>query len=42
VQDLYENPVEVDAGELGNMMRERWQEQMTAWLVEHDQLTQQR
>lgn len=42
VQDLYENPVEVDAGELGNMMRERWQEQMTAWLIEHDQFMQQR
>ena len=42
MQDLYENPVEVDAGELGRIMRERWQEQMTAWLIEHDQLTQQR
>jgi len=42
VEDLYQNPVEVDAAELGSIMRERWQEQMTAWLIEHQALNQQR
>lgn len=42
VEDLYQNPIEVDAGELGSIMRERWQEQMTAWLIEHQALNQQR
>ena len=38
VQDLYENPVPVNARELCELMKTRWQEQMTAWLVEHEQL----
>jgi hypothetical protein len=42
VQDLYENPIEVSARELGDLMRQRWQEQMTAWYLEHEQLNQQR
>lgn len=42
VQDLYENPVEVNAQELASLMRERWQEQMTAWLLEYNELNQQR
>jgi hypothetical protein len=42
IQDLYENPVQVNASELLDIMRGRWQEQMTAWLIEHDQLNQQR
>ena len=42
VEDLYQNPIEVDAGELGRIMRQRWQEQMTAWLIEHQALNQQR
>ena len=36
--DLYENPVEVDADALLAEARERWQEQMTAWLLEHEEL----
>jgi len=35
--DLYENPVRVDTKELFAQSQQRWQEQMTAWLVEHEQ-----
>lgn len=42
VQDLYENPVEVNARELCNTMKSRLQEQMTAWLIEHNELAQKR
>ncbi len=35
--DLYENPVKVDTKELYRMSQQRWQEQMNAWLVEHEQ-----
>jgi len=42
VQDLYENPVEVAAQELKDIMQARLQEQMNAWLVEYDALTQKR
>lgn len=34
VQDLYENPVEVNAKQICEFMKERLQEQMNAWLVE--------
>jgi len=40
--DLYDNPVKVDARALGREMRLRWQEQMNAWLAEHEALNQQR
>lgn len=42
ILDLYENPVQVNPGELQRLAHDRWQEQMTAWLVEHDQNSQQR
>jgi len=42
IQDLYENPVEVNAQELCRLMQSRLQEQMTAWLIEWDQLQKQR
>ena len=42
VQDLYENPVEVNAKELGDLMRTRLQEQMNAWLLEHEELNRKR
>ena len=35
--DLYENPIQVDTKELYAMSQQRWQEQMNAWLVEHEQ-----
>jgi hypothetical protein len=40
--DLYENPVKVDADELLATARERWQEQMTAWLLDYDELGRKR
>jgi hypothetical protein len=40
--DLYETPVMVDYKELLKLARERWQEQMPAWLVEHDELSKNR
>jgi len=40
--DLYENPVRVNATQLRHEAEQRWQEQMNAWLVEHQQLNQQR
>jgi len=42
ILDLYENPVRVNTQELLTLSRQRWQEQMNAWLVEHQQLNQQR
>ena len=42
IQDLYENPVQVNAKELCDLMKIRWQEQMNAWLIEYEQLSQMR
>lgn len=40
--DLYENPVRVDSKELMTLSQERWNEQMNAWLVEHEELKKNR
>ena len=40
--DLYEQPVRVDVLELKELARQRWQEQMTAWLLEHETLATKR
>jgi hypothetical protein len=40
--DLYETPVKVDATELMALSQQRWQEQMTAWLLEYEELSKQR
>ena len=40
--DLYEKPVKVNPGELQRLAHDRWQEQMNAWLVEHDELSKKR
>jgi hypothetical protein len=40
--DLYDTPVMVDYKELLRLAKERWQEQMTAWLVDYEQLTRNR
>ena len=37
IPDLYENPVKVDTKELFALSQQRWQEQMNAWLAEHEQ-----
>lgn len=36
--DLYQTPIKVDTKELYAMSQQRWQEQMNAWLVEHEEL----
>jgi hypothetical protein len=40
--DLYDNPVKVNPAELQYLALGRWQEQMNAWLVEHDEMSQKR
>lgn len=40
--DLYETPVMVDYKELLTLAQQHWQEQMNAWLVEHDELNKKR
>jgi hypothetical protein len=42
VKDLYDTPVRVDAAQLCELMQLRLQEQMTAWLIEHEDLVRQR
>jgi len=37
ILDLYETPVKINTRELFALSQQRWQEQMTAWLVEHEQ-----
>jgi len=40
--DLYETPVQVQPEELRGLAMQRWQEQMNAWLVEHNELSTKR
>jgi len=40
--DLYENPIKISPLELQHLAHNRWQEQMNAWLVEHDELSKKR
>ena len=40
--DLYENPVKINTVELMAISQQRWQEQMNAWLTEHEQLSKNR
>lgn len=42
ILDLYATPVKIKVSELRDLALQRWQEQMTAWLVEHDALARQR
>jgi len=42
ILDLYETPVQVNPEQLRLMAMQHWQEQMTAWYVEHEQLNRQR
>ena len=42
ILDLYHNPVKVNTQELLSQSQQRWQEQMTAWLVEHNENQQKR
>ena len=42
ILDLYDTPIKIDSREFRDLVRERWQEQMNAWLVEHDELSKKR
>jgi len=42
ILDLYENPIKINPLELQHLAHNRWQEQMNAWLVEHDELSKRR
>ncbi len=42
LEDLYGNPVRIDTKELMELSQERWNEQMNAWLVEYEQINQNR
>ena len=42
ILDLYENPIKISPLELQHHAHDRWQEQMIAWLVEHDELSKKR
>lgn len=42
ILDLYNNPTQVDTKELYAMSQQRWQEQMNAWLIEFNEISQQR
>ena len=40
--DLYETPIKVNIVDLQLLAHSHWQEQMNAWLVEHEQLNKKR
>ena len=42
VQDLYENPIEVNAQEVCDIMKARLQEQMNAWHQEYQEVSKKR
>ena len=42
LSDLYENPVRVNVQELTNLASQRYQEQMSAWLTEYEELSKNR
>lgn len=42
ILDLYQNPIKIDPVELQHLAFQRWQEQMTAWLIEYEQNSRQR
>jgi len=42
IQDLYQNPVQVNAEEFYEQVLQRWQEQLNAWLVEYEELNRNR
>jgi hypothetical protein len=42
ITDLYDNPVQVSVKEFTALVMQRWQEQMNAWLIEHEHYNKQR
>jgi hypothetical protein len=42
ILDLYGNPIKIITTELFSLAQQRWQEQMTAWLLECEELNKKR
>ena len=42
IEDLYGVPVKINVTDLQFLTQQRWQEQMNAWLAEHNSLKQER
>jgi hypothetical protein len=42
ILDLYKTPVRVNPEELRGIAMQRWQEQMTAWLIEYEESNKKR
>ena len=42
ILDLYKNPVRINVDELEMAAAQRWQEQMNAWLIEHEENSKKR
>ena len=42
ILDLYETPIQINTAELQTLALARWQEQMNAWLIEHEELRKKR
>jgi hypothetical protein len=42
ILDLYNNPIKIVTTELFSLAQQRWQEQMTAWLLEYEELNKKR
>lgn len=42
IKDLYDNPVEVQADQLCELMKSRHHEEMNAWLVEYEEINKKR
>ena len=42
ILDLYDNPIKIVTTELFNLAQQRWQEQMTAWLIEYTESSKKR
>jgi hypothetical protein len=42
ILDLYNNPIKIITTELFSLAQQRWQEQMTAWLLEYEELNKKR
>lgn len=42
ILDLYETPVRINTEQLRDITKQRWQEQMNAWLVEYNEISKKR
>lgn len=42
IVDMHDIPVQINTYELLELSRQRWQEQMNAWLVEYNEMSRQR